>query len=112
MEASRWDRLEDFSRRLDRYEVRLREIEEDIELLGRVDERLKAVENKVDRCLAGTDALERAIQARDKAAAEEYKAQRRDATNTKRWILGSVIAASGVITGAVGLIVAILERTP
>ena len=105
MEASRWDRLDELSRRLDRYETRLRQVEAEIELLARMDERLKGVERDVGECLTGTNTLKTDL-------AQERKEAHREHIVGRRWIIGSIIAASGVIVGAVGLIVAVIEKAP
>lgn len=105
MEASRWDRLDEISRRLDRYEARLRQVEEDIELLGRIDERLKHVEYNVGECLTSQKTLTSDLKAREQQ-------QRHEQIIGRRWIIGSIIAASGVVVGAVGLIVAVIDKAP
>lgn len=112
MEASRWDRLDEISRRLDRYEARLRQVEEDIELLGRIDERLKHVEYNVGECLTSQKSLTENLAKREEQAKLEHKQQRHEQIIGRRWIIGSIIAASGVIVGAVGLIVAVIDKAP
>lgn len=115
MEASRWDRLEDMARRLDRqdavvdqrltrYETRLRSVEEDVEVIGRIDERLKQVERKVDGCATGIRDLEKSVRAERDAQVKEQKASR-------RWVIIAVITAAGVTITALGLIIAVVNGT-
>lgn len=115
-DASRWDRLDELSRRLDRfenaadqrlsrYDLRIRSVEDDVELLGRIDERLKSVERKVDDCTGGIRTLEQSVRADREAQVSEQKTSR-------RWVIMAVIATAAVTITALGLIIALVSGAP
>lgn len=104
METSKWgdDRLDDAFRNIDR---RLVSVEGVNTRLATAETELSFIRSDMHECSEGIKGLQQALVERQKAREAERKERERARKADRRWWVGSVFTAAGLVVAALGFLV-------